>query len=226
MGERKAAIPVFLLVQTAAYGSFLYLDAIGEGTGATAIKYLSILLCLLFTLFSAAGGGDRVVAGAMALTLGADTFLLLLNRDYGAGVLLFCLVQGLYLARILRENGGRGHWTVRLLLTVGALALLAALGILTPLNALALAYFSNFLCNTIQSWALPGRRLRLFSLGLTLFLCCDICVGVFNSPGIAPGWLERFSGIGMWLFYLPGQVLIALSALPDAVLRGHDYENQ
>ena len=105
-------------------------------------------------------------------------------------------------------------------------ALLAALGILTPLNALALAYFSNFLCNTIQSWALPGRRLRLFSLGLTLFLCCDICVGVFNSPGIAPGWLEHFSGIGMWLFYLPGQVLIALSALPDAVLRGHDYENQ
>lgn len=84
------------------------------------------------------------MAAAMALTLGADTFLLLLNRWYGAGVALFCGVQGLYLIRILRRCG-RSLWGLRLFLVTAAWVGLWALGLLSPLNLLAAVYFANFL---------------------------------------------------------------------------------
>ena len=69
--------------------------------------------------------------------------------------------------------------------------------------------------NAVLAWTLPGRRWRLFALGLTLFVGCDVCVGAFNSPGLAPAGAYQFAQVGMWLFYLPSQVLIALSALPE-----------
>ena len=52
------------------------------------------------------------MAWAMAFTLAADTFLLLLDRWYGMGIVLFCVVQGLYLARI-RRACGRTLWALR-----------------------------------------------------------------------------------------------------------------
>ena len=66
----------------------------------------------------------------------------------------------------------------------------------------------------------------LFRLGLALFLCCDVCVGAFNAPGLFPVPVTAFARVGMWLFYLPGQVLIALSALPEPILRGKENENK
>ena len=38
-----------------------------------------------------------------------------------------------------------------------------------------------------------------------------MCVGVHNQPELFPGWLAAFAQVGMWLFYLPGQVLLVLS---------------
>ena len=151
--------------------------------------------------------GSRLMAAAMALTLGADTFLLLLNDWYGAGVALFCGVQGLYLVRILRRFG-RSLWGLRLFLVGAAWAGLWALGLLSPLNLLAAVYFANFLVNACQALSLS---MPLFAWGLWLFLLCDMCVGVHNQPELFPGWLAAFAQVGMWLFYLPGQVLLVLS---------------
>ena len=64
--------------------------------------------------------------------------------------------------------------------------------------------------NKLRLW----EAAALFALGLTLFVGCDVCVGIFNLPGLLPDALYQFSRIGMWLFYLPSQVLIALSAYP------------
>ena len=51
-----------------------------------------------------------VPSGNIHFIPGADTFLLLRDARYLAGVLLFCVVQGLYLARILRENGAQAAY--------------------------------------------------------------------------------------------------------------------
>jgi len=65
-------------------------------------------------------------------------------------------------------------------------------------------YFSQLVSSTLLAWSV---RRWIFAAGLTLFVCCDLCVGMFNL-----GILRAFSSVGMWLFYLPSQVLIVLSA--------------
>lgn len=217
---------LFLAAESALWAVFLYLDLFRNGAGTVPLKYAGVVLCLVFSLYALARGGDALTAAALALTVGADAFLLLLDRWYILGVGLFCAVQGLYLGRIFRANGGRTLWPLRLGLSLSAPVLLARLDLLDPLNALSLFYFANFVCNVLQAARLPGRGGRLFFFGLLLFLCCDVCVGMFNQPGLVPGPLAAFAGVGMWLFYLPGQALIALSALPERLLRGAQDERE
>ena len=221
-GRRGTA--AFLAVQAVLYVLFLSMDLLEAGGWSDPVKFLSILLCLGFCLFWAGRGGDRLVAAAMVFTAAADLLLLLLDRWYGAGVALFCVVQGLYLARIRRMTG-RGLWLpLRAGLSLLLWMALVRLGLFTPLNALAAFYFANFLCNAAAALGAPGRRGRLFALGLWLFLCCDVCVGLRNS-GLPLGTADAVQ-LGMWFFYLPGQVLIALSALPDPGLRGVCHETK
>ena len=91
---------------------------------------------------------------------------------------------------------------------------LYGLRLASPLNLLAGLYFSQLLSNTILAWTQNGRRRRVFAAGLTLFVGCDLCVGLFNTlPESAP--LYPAVSVGMWFFYLPSQVLITLSALAE-----------
>ena len=220
----KRAAGIFLAGESLLYLRFLWMDLFGAGN-STSLKYVSILLCLAFSLWSAqAWGGEGLVCLALGLTAWADWYLLVLNRHYALGVGIFCGVQLCYFVRILREGGGRSWWGARLGLALGALAGLAALGQFTALNALVALYFTGFLCNAGLSLTLSGRRMRLFALGLALFLCCDVWVGVFNAPGLLPGGFYAFARVGMWLFYLPAQVLVALSALPGAWFGGMNNE--
>ena len=221
---RRPGVLPFLAAETALYAAFLWRDLTAGSAGANSIKYASILLCALFAvLWALAGGGDRLTAGALVLTAGADVFLLLLDAHYGWGLLLFCGVQLCYFLR-LRALGCGSLWGARLglfLLSLAALRVLGLLDPLDPLDALALFYFVNFLCNLLCALFCPGGRAgRCFSLGLALYLCCDLCVAAYQFPGTFPPPLDDAVRVGMWLFYLPGQVLIALSALPGSSSRG------
>ena len=42
---------------------------------------------------------------------------------------------------------------------------------------------------------------------------CDMLVAVSQFPSLFPAPLSSVAQVGMWLFYLPGQVLIVLSGL-------------
>ena len=211
--RRRGVLP-FLLAEGALYGAFLWRDLSPGGAGSTPLKYAAILLCALFALLWALlGGGDRLTAAALLLAAGADTFLLALDRDYLLGMLLFCGVQLCWFLR-LRALCRRSFWAARLGLFLLSLGALAALGLWNFLNVLSLFYFANFACNTALSlsrrWEGP---LRLLPPGLVLYLCCDLCVAAFQFPQALPA-LYPFVQVGMWLFYLPGQVLLALSGLP------------
>ena len=190
--QRKTAW--FLGAEGALYAGFLALDLLAPGSGwDMPLKYGGIALCFLFALARSGTGEGKLVCTALALTLAADFLLLVLDARYALGVALFCGVQGLYLAR----------------LTAAALLAAALLGLLSPLNALALVYFPELVCNAAAALSL-GRRGRLFGLGLLLFVGCDVCVGLHNLTG-TPAPLAAFAQVGMWLFYLPSQVLIVLS---------------
>lgn len=157
----------FVGLETALYLLFLALDAFSAG--GDGVKYLTIVVCLLAAVWSARHGGSRLMAWAMAFTLAADTFLLLLDRWYGAGIVLFCVVQGLYLARI-RRACGRTLWALRTGLVPAAWVLLNALGMGTALNLLAALYFVNFLVNACQSLTLRSERLFADVRGLFLLV--------------------------------------------------------
>ena len=208
-------LSAFLALEGGLYVLFLLQDLSLLGGDSMKVKYLSILLCLTFSAWGKLRGGEGLITAALALTAGADWFLLVLNRHYLAGVGLFCLVQGLYLVHIRRERGSWGWWPGRLVLWAGAAAVLYRLGLLEPLTALAALYIANFFWNILDSLPLGRGRGRLFVLGLVLFFCCDLCVGVHNAPGLFPAGLTAFARVGMWLFYLPAQVLITLSGLPE-----------
>lgn len=215
---KKAALAAFFVIQGVIWCAFIALDIINRDT--TLLKYASIVLCLAFSVIQAMQGGEWIIAAAMAFTLSADTFLLLLDKHYFLGIALFCVVQGLYFVRVYKENGGKSLWGLRLLIFTAAAAALGALDIISAVNVLAIFYFSNFFANAVMSFGLHGRKWRLFSAGLTLFLCCDICVGAFNNPGMIPQVLHKAVSLGMWFFYLPSQVLIVLSGHPIFAEKG------
>ncbi len=208
----QSLITAFLSAEGVLYALFLSLDLTGRGGMTVPLKYGGVLLCLGFAALCASRGGDRLVPTALALTAGADWFLLVRNDRYALGIALFLCVQTVYLLR-LRRAGAPAAWPLRSALALGAGLAVYAAGMAAPLNLLAALYFSQLLSNTALAWTRKGRRWRLFALGLTLFVGCDVCVGLFNAlSAVSP--LYPAASVGMWLFYLPSQVLIALSALP------------
>ena len=198
----------FLSVEGVAYACFLLLDLTGHGDQTTPIKYAGIVLCLAFSLL----GTDRLVPVALALTAGADWFLLVRNDRYLLGIALFLAVQAVHFLRLRRAGADRA-WPLRSVLALGAGLGVYALGMASAVNLAAALYFSQLAANALSAWTVKGERWRAFALGLTLFVGCDVCVGLFNvlPPGSAPYFAVS---VGMWLFYLPSQVLIALSAFP------------
>ncbi len=206
----------FVLAEAGLYIAFLWLDLFHPSSWwDIPLKYLSILLCFCFAAVTGRGRDGRLMKLALGFTLLADLFLLVLDRWYLAGVACFCVVQLLYLIRIagMRPKHLPLRLALRGALAAAALALAAALGALDPLTALSLFYFTQLAVNALESLTL-GPAFRGFSVGLFLFLCCDLCVGLQNLSAWFPaagGPLVDFARVGMWLFYLPSQVLIALS---------------
>lgn len=199
---------VFLSAEGVIYALFLALDLTGRGPQTVPLKYAGILLCLAYSLL----GTDRLVPLALALTAGADWFLLVRNGQYLLGIALFLAVQTVYFLR-LRRAGADGAYFLRSALALGAGLGVYALGMASAVNLAAALYFSQLLSNTLLAWTVDGARRHAFALGLTLFVGCDVCVGLFNAlPSASPLYFP--ASVGMWLFYLPSQALIALSAFP------------
>lgn len=206
----------FPLLEGCLYLAFLGMDLFQPGSGwDIPLKYLSILLCFCFVLRTGQGRDGLLMKIALGFTLLADLFLLVLNRWYLVGVACFCVVQLLYLTRIagLRPEKFILRLALRGLVAIVALLIVWRLGALDGLTALSLFYFSQLVCNALESLRL-GAPFRGFALGLFLFVGCDLCVGLQNLSVWFPtagGPLVAFARIGMWLFYLPSQVLISLS---------------
>jgi len=121
-----------------------------------------------------------------------------------------CVAGG---GRRLRRAGADGAYFLRSVLALGAELGVYALGMASAVNLAAALYFSQLLSNTLLAWTVDGARRHAFALGLTLFVGCDVCVGLFNAlPPASPLYFP--ASVGMWLFYLPSQALIALSAFP------------
>ncbi len=214
---------VFLLIELL----FGILVQITHGHLNTAVSYLAVLLCFGYSLlFVNATFSSRLVAFAIFFTAVADLFLVVLTpmRQLPA-MLAFSTTQLLYAARIYHEQTSKArriaHLVTRAATTLISLALTALIlkDKTDPLSLISVFYYANLLCNLLFSF-FTDRPSRLFSLGLIFFALCDLCVGLnVLSAQYLPlqeGTLLytlAHPGFNLaWVFYVPSQILLALSA--------------
>lgn len=212
---KQLPILVFLLAEVVLY--ILILTTSGELLVWS--SFGAIVLCFLFALLQ---DGERLLVAGLGCTVAADFFLVVCQpRQQLWGMVCFLAVQTQYAIWLQRGGANRARLAVRLALTVCVAAI--AVGILKDkTDALALVsvcYYVNLIMNMVEAFA-KFRKLRLFAIGLVLFILCDTVIGLqVASEGYLPigedTWLHRILFVDFnlaWMFYLPSQALIALTA--------------
>lgn len=162
---------------------------------------------------------------ALLFTITADFFLVALNpANELLGVIFFSFVQIFYFLRLYFNNSSKKRKRIHLILqiSISVLSQVVVLCILgenaDALSLISLFYFSNFVLNVVFAF-IQRKKSLIFAIGLLLFLCCDILVGLngifsmyFKSEITAKIYDFVFGTVNMpWIFYVPSQVLLALS---------------
>ena len=186
-------------------------------------KFVFVVICLAFAGMSYFFCKQKkdwawLVAG-LIFTVGADYFLVLHDRHL-PGVAVFCFAHVCYIFRAL-ENFPRWRRYAFVCLPFLAAAIFIAFitGQLFVLSGIYAGLFGINITVNVRHFkqektVLPRFNKTLFLAGLILFALCDVNVLLFNLPRqlgvpvIFP-WAFRL----IWVFYLPAQVLIALSAV-------------
>ena len=220
---------LYLLAELAIFAAFVYFDAKDQILLSNHVKYTGIavntlaLLVILGCKKKTAGAiyekRNTWIVLALLLTLGADTFLILLDTNYFLGVCLFCLVETCYALYLLSRSIHKGRdICFRLAILAAAILIPARMDILDALTAAAIYSMVMLTWNVIFSmgnWGRErGRANCQLAWGLLLFWLCDACVGLRNITDYIPkipAIIPQAAGTLIWIFYLPAQVLILLS---------------
>lgn len=192
------------------------------------LSVLSVALAFIFVLTGTVHTPRVdlfILTAAFFFNTLADVFLILVTPAMPISAMLcFSVVAALYFLLILfsteSKESVRIHIFVRLaLLTVMLFVTLGVLGEAVDfLAVISVLYFTNLILNIIFSALLgPGRI--LLTVGLVFFAVCDVFVG-FSMMGeylsISEGTFAYFLAHpgfnAAWLFYVPAQLFLALSA--------------
>ena len=194
------------------YVAFLSLDifSIPRSMASRYLKYTTIVLCFLLATSLYHQSSDKrdsqYVVIALLFTMLADIFLLFTSNQI-AGVFFFCLVQLTYLKRY-----HTGFFKVGICL--GGIAMIVHLLLpFQPLYVIAGLYailIVSCFGSTFRT-KLPKFNLYSVRIGMALFILCDIHVALFNQLSTSSNYY-RFVTVAMWLFYLPSQLTLAISA--------------
>lgn len=215
MKRNSAYIVAFLAVELLLYGLILT-------TGGKLLvwsEFVSIILCFLFALLSFK---DPMMIGGLAFTMCAD-FCLVMSQPIQQlwGMVFFMIAQTFYAVLLHSQRLPKSLLTLRMILTV-AVEIVAVLILGENTDALALVsmcYYVNLIMNMVCAFA-RFKHNRLMAFGFVLFILCDTVIGLQVAAGgylpIPEGSFVHniiFSGFHLsWFFYLPSQVLLALSA--------------
>lgn len=164
---------------------------------------------------------------ALTVTLAADFFLVLIDRFWLTGVILFCVVETTYAIQLERDAFNifsvkkTAHIATsvftRILLFMIFIYVLYHVSYLNTLSAFAVLNMAMLTGNAVFAWIAYGKKRDLssllFALGLLLFTGCDLSLGLRNFCFDMTGMdgMYRICAFLVWVFYLPSQVLIVLS---------------
>lgn len=222
----------FLIVQLCLYIVFLILDITTHYVRlSSTLKLLSIGLCLIwlilnFVSVNKSGMSKNLIrsykwmAIIMIFTFTSDIFLLFTTK-YIVGIATFILVQLFYdlrLRNIKLKNALGLVFICSVFLVMGILisfksgSSFAENFMLVEVIVYVLIFVSNLFLYGKRSK--ESVQYRWMFIGLCLYAICDLQVMIYNMPSsfAVPSLLTEISAVGMWLFYLPGQVILTLSA--------------
>ena len=215
---KRFSVTCFLIVQAILY--YFVLTAGGETF--TVCAYTGIVVCFLFALLCGAKNDPLTVAG-LACTVGADFCLVVCSPIQQLwGMVFFLGAQSLYAAKLHLNEKNRVLLFIRILLIV-AIEIVAVIILKDKLDALAVVsvcYYANLFMNIVASFT-QWQENKLLPIGLVAFILCDTVIGLQVAAG---GYLPIAEGSALydflfmdfnlsWFFYLPSQVMIALSSL-------------
>lgn len=209
----------FLAVQCVLY--FLILTT--GGTLLIASSYLAIVCCFLFALIWGRKSEPLIVAG-LACTVGADFCLVVCSPIQQLwGMIFFLGAQTLYAVKLHRSQKNRVLLWIRLALiaVIEIIAVVILKGNLDILAVVSVCYCANLIMNIVAAFS-QWHKSKLLPIGLVAFILCDTVIGLQVAAG---GYLPITEGSALhdfifmdfnlsWFFYLPSQVMIALSSLP------------
>ena len=219
---KKVFLILVLLVELFLYTLFLYFDFNDINIEISNwLKYVGIIICFLASLipiFSKNSAEPQYfIPFSLFFTLVSDYFLLI-NTDknlYIFGVVIFIIVQLSYFIYIETLKKNKTSFLISLIFRIVLSSILIiVLSILQfdLLSIVSACYFVELLMNFITSLSLIkiNKFFLIFSIGLLLFIGCDISVGLTNLD-LFEGHIKNLVSNLMWIFYLPSQVLISFS---------------
>lgn len=217
------------------YILFLYMDFYNVETIITSdgIKYLCILLCFLLSILSTKNPyidkfndvDMKLLTFGLFITIIADLCLIILDF-FAFGVLFFILVQITYCVRYTNKNIKAtliGLLNILIFITFAYGIAILFIGEISILLPISLFYFICLLVSVIKAIKASNNNLynskskHMIVFGMVLFLLCDTCVALSNITVIFPlsGYimtsLQTIASLLIWVFYLPSQLLLALS---------------
>ncbi|ERJ13202.1 lysoplasmalogenase family protein [Haloplasma contractile] len=202
------------------------------------LKYIGILLCYGYSnlLTNQSVADTWLVRIALFFTVIADYFLLVIGEYVLVGVSVFSIVQILYGVRLARLNVCNIKVSHSILLRGIVITLFQLIGLFTLnhnnlLTLITFFYIANLVTNVMLAiWGY--KRNIIFTIGLLLFLCCDLFVGLYNSQDYinitsdSLGYKLLTAPFDViWLFYYPSQVLITISILANNRYKKVSYTN-
>lgn len=217
--QHKTMIATYLAVEVVLFLVVLLCEACSLGLATSVSKYLSVLAAALLAACvyvrrrsTVAHRRSDLVALGLCVTAVADWFLTLIGSEpfYIPGIALFCVVQTIYFLYLgVRVFAVAVRMALFFSLLAGPLAAMES----QPAVVLGALDLVLLLCNVVQAWMTKNPQVSLlFKLGITLFLCCDATLGV---QYLGPASIQPVAAFMVWNFYLPAQMLIALSYVRD-----------
>lgn len=208
---KKIVTYAFLAVEAVLFCIFLTMDIMSI-PNSNYVKFVAIALVGAFSFFAGKEKDNRIVNIALIFTVIADVCLVLLGKFFW-GVPMFAIVQVCYAIRFSYLSGKPlvGEILKR---TVPAVIIGGIVAFLVdPKIGITVFYAWCFGVNFVHGFELqilkPSKRHLIFCVGLTLFACCDCCVGITNlEPSFMSEAMIRNASIATWIFYLPSQLLI------------------
>lgn len=219
---------LLLVVIGILYLYFLYMDVFNKKVflSSNTLKFISMILIFIISIIIRKNPLSHkdlnLLQMGLFITLIADLFLLILDRHYILGIILFSMVQILYSFRYEYRNLKltiRNFIIIFLGLSILHIVYNKFIAEIDFLWTIGLFYGICLLNSVVKAvkaykyktYPKPNRQMVL--IGMILFLLCDINVAMYNilSYFSNDNILYNVSSVSMWLFYLPSQVLLALS---------------